>query len=729
MTDLHSGVNGANGATPDTAPNLHMFVPDSLTDLPEDTGPEDTAVPDGDAETMTVTAPAAGVSADAPDEDVLLGWSWADLTSTSTNRRVPIIPAWLGSPQARAATLRAIGDNLWYRVRFHAVRAPKYAAKTVLYAPIGAVRLTGRAIQWATAEQGNFALRQHAATTNDAYTWQSLNRVRARESRARWWVLIPAVVVAVLGLAILKASGVVPGFGWYLAEAVALALAARAGRPADQPITDRVSNAARFTRLTAEMVRNALLALNLSVMKEPGAIEFAHPGVHRDGPGWLARVNLPQGLEAVKVLEKRGALSSALRLPVDQVWPTAGPEHAGQVDLWVGYQPASKMGQPKWSLAAPNARTSVFDEHEFGTDERQRPIRTSLFARSFLVAGRPGSGKSYAARAVGTIALLDPTAELKVAEFKGTGDFLDWEPLCSTYVVGVDDDAFERGAAILRWALAEAERRGKRILAAKKRGEAPHGKATPELARRPGSGLHPITLIFDEVHELFAAIPETAKDAERLIKRARALNIHVVLATQIPDKTSLPPNVVRCVTNRWCLSVAGQTENDMILGTGAYKRGITGTVYRPEIDAGWGVMTGLQSPVSVHSHFPDPATATAIVAHATAMRGGKVVGSDDDLPAARDLLADLVAVSVSNGRHWVDAAPALVQHWPRAYANLTPEALSGMARAAGVSSVDVKIGRKTAKGYRLDAVRRLIADRVETDAATTHSDAASGSGE
>ena len=70
------------------------------------------------------------------------------------------------------------------------------------------------------------------------------------------------------------------------------------------------------------------------------------------------------------MLERRGRLSSALRLPVDQAWPGAGPDHAGQLDLWVGYLPASKMGQPKWSLAAPNARTSVFDLHEFGNDQR-----------------------------------------------------------------------------------------------------------------------------------------------------------------------------------------------------------------------------------------------------------------------------------------------------------------------------------------------------------------------
>jgi S-DNA-T family DNA segregation ATPase FtsK/SpoIIIE len=189
------------------------------------------------------------------------------------------------------------------------------------------------------------------------------------------------------------------------------------------------------TAETADMVRAALIALNFPAMKEPSSVQFVHPGIHRDGPGWLARVNLPAGLETVRVLDRRGGLSSALRLPVDQVWPSAGPDHAGQLDLWVGYQPASKMGPPRWSLAAQDAVTSVFTEHDFGSDERQRPLGTVLFERSFLIGGQPGSGKSYAARAIATIAALDPTCEIKIAEFKGTGDFLDFGPLCSTYIV------------------------------------------------------------------------------------------------------------------------------------------------------------------------------------------------------------------------------------------------------------------------------------------------------
>ncbi|WDZ87160.1 FtsK/SpoIIIE domain-containing protein [Micromonospora cathayae] len=336
-----------------------------------------------------------------------------------------------------------------------------------------------------------------------------------------------------------------------------------------------------------------------------------------------------------------------------------------------------------------------------------------LFERNFLIGGQPGSGKSYAARTLLTIAMLDPTVELKVAEFKGVGDFLDVAPLCSTYVVGVDDEAFETGSSIIAWALAECERRGKRILDAKKRGEAPRGKVTPELAAKPGSGLHPVFILLDEVHELFAAEPDAAAACERAIKRGRALGIIFCLATQIPDKDSLPPNITRCITTRWCLSVLGQVENDMILGTGAYKRGFTGTVYRPGVDAGWGVMVGVDKPGSARSFFPTPEVTAAIVRRAGQLRGKTVVGEDVERVQARDMLADARAVLQpgESGLPWAVLAERLAAQWPEMYAEITADMVRESLARYGVDSQDVKPkgSRSNVKGARrtaLDAAQR-----------------------
>ncbi len=693
------------------------LVPTRDTTTPSTPGTAGTPGTDlepADAETIEVGEVIEGVPVDDDTRaDVPITASWANITAGKPTDRPPVFPVWLSDPDRRRGVLRALADLAGYTVAFHTVRSPKYLVKTAWYAPIGAFRTVGKVLHWAAAEEGNWQLRQHAANTGDAFTWQSLNRTRSKEARGRWWLVGAATVLLTIALMVVVGMGVVPPIGWWAALVALVVVMARVGRPIDTPIIERVSQGPKFTKLTAEMVRSSFTALGFSVMKDPGSIAFVHPGIHRDGPGWLARVNLPHGLEAVKVLERRGALSSALRLPVDQVWPAPGPEHAGQVDLWVGYKPASKMGTPKWSLTDANARTSYFELTEFGTDQRQRPVKAKGFGMNYLIGGRPGSGKSYAGKAIVTTFMLDPTAELKIAEYKGTGDFLDMEPLCSTYICGLSDEDFAGGLAILNWGLAEAERRGKRIKEAYLRGEAPDRKVTPELARKPGSGLHPIVIVLDEAHELFGD-STVGKDAgiaaERLAKRGRALGITLVVITQIPDKDSLPTGITRNIGIRWCLAVPDQVANDMILGTGAYKRGITGTVYRPDIDAGWGMLTGLAEPTAVRSHYPNPQQMARMIARAIALRGGTVVGGAE-LPAARDLLADLLAVAASNGQHWDTAAPALTNRWPEAYPALTQDALSELARARGLASVDVKVSGRNRKGYKTAEIRALIASR------------------
>jgi S-DNA-T family DNA segregation ATPase FtsK/SpoIIIE len=664
-----------------------------------------------DAERVLVERDQLGGPVDPPDEHPTL---YATIINAGEQARPPIVPAWMRNPSQRRTVVKVAVANVGYHAARHVTLTPKYAGKVALYAPVGVLRGLWKLAAW-TLDFESFSIRQHAASRNNYDEYHRLSRHRDQRVSRRLWVTGPLLLLLAVAVALLVT--VAPWWSRWLTLLVAAPALAWVGRPADKPIIERTVDGSRFTRLTGEMVRAAVVSLGVARVKEPGDISFPPPGIHRDGPGWLARFNLPAGVEAVEVLEKRGRLSSALRLPVDQVWPSAGPEHAGQVDLWVGYVPSSKMGQPRWSLASPAARTSVFHPEEFGSDQRQRPVRTVLFARNFLIGGVPGSGKSYGARTLATIAALDPTAELKIVEFKGTADFGDFAPICSTYACGVTEVEFGIGAAMLRWGLVEAERRGKSIKAARERGEAPEGKVTPELAARPGSGLHPVVFIIDEAHELFGD-PEhgkdAARDAERLIKRGRALGLIVILATQIPDKDSLPPAITRCVTVRWCMAVQDQVANDMILGTGAYKRGVTGTAYRPGVDAGWGMMTGLDQPTAVRSQYPDEKTGKAILARAAALRG-RVVGEDIDAVATRDVLDDVIRVFATIGRpgvHWQTLAALLGEVAPEAYADTSAEVISAQLRALGVASRDVKDSEGvTRKGCRRTEVEEAVRRR------------------
>ena len=637
---------------------------------------------------------------------------YATITGRHDAQLRPVLPAWARSRSDLEAAARWWGGRVKHEVLYHLVRVPVYAGRMLVWAPIGACRLLGKACRWVfDAEQVQLGAQQAKAGDVGSYMQVKANHKEQVKQR----LIAAGVTLGTGALGVRVAVDVVP-VGWQVAAGVALlAVLARIGQPADKPIVQGAKvTTTQYRRLTAEIVREALCSLGISGLKEPARIKFPQD-IHRDGPGQLARVNLPPGVEASAVVGARGKLSSALRLPVDQVWPSVGPDHDGQLDLWVGYEPASKMKPPRWSLTADGARTSVFQPTDFGADQRQRPVSAPLFQRNWLIGGVPGSGKSFFARALALGAALDPTTEFKIAEFKGTGDFTDFYEagLCSEYYCGVDDEALEGGARIISWGLAEAERRGKRIKKFREKGMAPEGKVTPDLAAMPGSGLHPVVIVIDEAHELLPDA-EVADAAERLIRRGRALNLIVILATQIPDSKSVPPNITRCVTMRACLAVRGHVENDMILGTGSHRAGITGTSFRPEIDAGWGMVTGLREPIAVRAQYPTEADAKKILARAAELRGGRPTWAEEEEAPRLDVAVDVIRVwpSGRDRAQWQALAEALAALRPEAYGDLTAESLSALMRGLGVSPINVKANGEVLKGC-LRAEVEAVAEQRE----------------
>jgi S-DNA-T family DNA segregation ATPase FtsK/SpoIIIE len=77
-----------------------------------------------------------------------------------------------------------------------------------------------------------------------------------------------------------------------------------------------------------------------------------------------------------------------------------------------------------------------------------------------------------------------------------------------------------------------------------------------------------IVVVFDEFAELMAE-PESRKDLERSLKRigalARAAGIHLVLATQRPDKDVVTPLLKANLPTRICLRVEGERNSKIIL--------------------------------------------------------------------------------------------------------------------------------------------------------------------
>ena len=114
------------------------------------------------------------------------------------------------------ASLRWAAKEARYHAGFHAVRAPKYAAKTAMYAVPGAVRTVARLVRWASAEEGNWHLRQAAADRGDAAQWLALDARRQRQARWRWPVLLTGAAVLAAGAVLLAGpagTGGVPAAG------------------------------------------------------------------------------------------------------------------------------------------------------------------------------------------------------------------------------------------------------------------------------------------------------------------------------------------------------------------------------------------------------------------------------------------------------------------------------------------------------------------------------------
>lgn len=631
-----AGAGGRGGRPPAALP--------APGDDPDDDGPEDD---DTDHESVLVGRIVTGPAVDPPDEP-------RSFRPRGKADRRPVIPPGLASRAALAKTIRWAAGEAGYHTGFHAVRLPKYAAKILLYAVPGALRVTVRLVRWASAEEGNWHLRQAAADRGDAGVWLALDARRQRQAKWRWTVLGTAAAAGT-GAAFILAFAPLPHLPLWrlLAVSAAVTVAAVAGRPADKRITDRVSQGKAYRKLTAELVRRALLSvqlagINSAVAKDPSAITFPTE-IHRDGPGHLAVVDLPYGVEAADVIARRGRLASGLRLPLDQVWPEPAPGHTGRLALWVGHEPASQMRQPAWPLLR-SGTADVFKPFPFATTPRMDTTDAAIAFRNWLFGGQPGSGKSWAMRLIVLAAALDVRVELRGYELKGVGDFAQVGQVCTEYGNGNDDETLQACGDMFGWLYGEGQKRAKRIAHYASIGKAPENKVTPELASLPGSGLHPLVVFVDEIQELFlfGKTGKTAGEtAEKCIKLFRALGIWLILGTQIPDRDSLPPGITRNINTRFCLSVADQVANDMILGTSMYKLGYRATVFEPVTEAGWGILAGIGKPGARRSFAIDNDQAAKVMARAADLRAAAgVLPEHADGPArpVADVLADTAAV-------------------------------------------------------------------------------------
>jgi DNA segregation ATPase FtsK/SpoIIIE, S-DNA-T family len=337
------------------------------------------------------------------------------------------------------------------------------------------------------------------------------------------------------------------------------------------------------------MITTALATLNIAPLnrffKDDGQLIYTIPA-RRDGHGTAVQVRMPLGTKASDVIARTELLAANLgRLEVE-TWPTVGPQ-ANVLDLWIADPGALDGPAPPWSLLHEGS-VDVYEGVPWGVTIRGEPITAPLIGTNWVFGALAGQGKTAALRLLALGAALDATTEIRIVNFKPSGDWNPLQPRASALLVGMGTDIITACADQLDWLVTDMQRRAETL-----ERHAPGANKVPKhLAARKDLGLHPLFLFIDEVHVLFADDQVGGKTGratlamKTLLNMARAFNIGLLVATQRPDDRTLPAEIRDRFGMRACLHVGNEATNDMILGKPAFADGGRATDLRYNIDRG-----------------------------------------------------------------------------------------------------------------------------------------------
>jgi len=190
-----------------------------------------------------------------------------------------------------------------------------------------------------------------------------------------------------------------------------------------------------------------------------------------------------------------------------------------------------------------------------------------------LIAGQTGSGKSGCVNSIIASLLFQCTPEelqllmidpkmVEMSEYEGI-------PHLKYPVV---TDLAEAGKVLL-WAIAEMERRYKALSELNFRNIESYNRAIGSIPRQPGKpepkALPYLVLIIDELADLMMFAPDDVEPAIcRLSAKARAVGIHLVVATQRPSVDVVTGLIKANMPSRIAFAVASQIDSRVILDSG-----------------------------------------------------------------------------------------------------------------------------------------------------------------
>jgi S-DNA-T family DNA segregation ATPase FtsK/SpoIIIE len=538
-------------------------------------------------------------------------------------------------------------------------------------------------------------------------------------------VAAPFEVVAHIIMWVAIAVSVSYGPLFLAAPWIALAALWQVGRTAaasEGPAWLRTSADDEDVTIDERTIAQALEAMRIpqirDYLKQGLPLQFITP-CRIDGRGTYAEIRLPK-VPAEKIVRRRADFAAGLyRLP-KEVWPSMGSE-AAILKVWIADKGALEEGAGPYPLLEEGF-TDVFRGLPFGKTLRGEPSKIPVIGRNTIAGGIPEQGKSNGARVVACGYTLDITTELRIYVPDTNFDFEHFEPRCSRYVMGAEDEHIERILADLEELKGELQQRGQLLV------DYEVQEVTREIAHA-GVGLHPVFVLLEEAHVAIQH-KKFGKDISQLlcdiVKLDRKRGVHLMVSTQAPTKDSMPRDVTRNCANGIAFAVGDHVANDALLGQGAYRAGHRATELIPGTDRGTALCKGFSGErsemVQVHriqasrdSDQVTPLVERSLKEMARLGRGVPGTGRERVIES-RDLLADLDAVLDGDDRVRLTDVPArlrkLAPAWS-AYRGLDGVQLRKLLDAEKVRTTNPK------NVPMLDPadLRRVLAERGELDGA------------
>lgn len=241
-------------------------------------------------------------------------------------------------------------------------------------------------------------------------------------------------------------------------------------------------------------------------------------------------------------------------------------------------------GRPYVGIEVPNTRTSIvrlrplLEAEAFykvgsplaialGRDVSGAPVVADLGRMPhLLIAGTTGSGKSVCIAALTTCLVVNNTPEdlrlvmidpkmVELVRFNGL-----------PHLYGKVETDLERILGVLRWVVAEMEQRYKVLEASHSRNLDTYNRK--ERRRKDGKPMPRLVVMIDELADLMMSAPDqTEHNLVRLAQMARAVGIHLVVATQRPSTDVVTGLIKANFPARMSFTVASSVDSRVILDT------------------------------------------------------------------------------------------------------------------------------------------------------------------